>query len=120
MQFVNSSKRLIHLLLIYPHKVIVIGKHGICSLIVWLGRLVSCPVFSNSKQFFSSLSGRALQIGCKSNVKESASKKMVQRVMAMLPALTDSFIWGGESTPVDMDLKNPVEGSGHSRWHLGH
>ena len=36
------------------------------------------------------------------------------------PALTDSLIWGGESTPVDFDLKNPVEGSGHDRWHLGH
>ena len=46
--------------MIYLHKVIVIGKHGICSLIVWLGRLVSCPVFSNSKQFFSSLSSRSV------------------------------------------------------------
>ncbi len=25
------------------------------------------------------------------------------------PALTDSSIWGSESTPVDLDLKSPAE-----------
>ena len=30
---------------------IAIGKRGICSLIVWLGRWIICPVFSNFKQF---------------------------------------------------------------------
>ncbi len=35
----------------------IIEKHGICSLVVWTGRWVSCPVFSNSMQFFSSPRG---------------------------------------------------------------
>ena len=36
----------------------------------------------------------------------------------MQTVLEDSSIWGGESTPVDLDLKNPAERSGHG-WHLG-
>ena len=71
---------LIHLLLIYPHKVIFIGKHGICSLIVWLGRLGSCPVFYFSKQFFSSISG---SIANWMPIK-SVSKKLVETVLVLL------------------------------------
>ncbi len=55
-----TSLRLIHLLLIYVQKykkVIIIGKHVIYTLIVWPGRWVSCPVFSNYEQFFSLLNG---------------------------------------------------------------
>jgi hypothetical protein len=119
MQFVCSSLRLIHLLLIYPHMVIAIGKHGICSLIVWLDRLVSCPVFSNSQQFFSLLSGSIanwMPIKCQ----RVSDREVGANYKGPGPAVTDSLIWGGESTPVDFDLKNPVEGSGHDRWHLGH
>ncbi len=61
----------------------VIVKHGICSLIVWPGRWVSCPVFSDSKQIYSSPRDR-LKIGCQSSVKETASKKLVQRVLVLL------------------------------------
>ena len=36
------------------------------------------------------------------------------------PALANSSIWVGESTPVDLDLKNPAaERSGHG-WHFVH
>jgi hypothetical protein len=54
--FCLSGLRLIHLLL-YTHKVTIIGKHGICSLNVGPGRWVSYPVFFDSKQIFKLLSG---------------------------------------------------------------
>ena len=49
------------------------------------------------------------------------SRVSEQEVGAKGPGLTlvDSSIWGGESTPLDLDLKNSAERSGH-RWHLDH
>jgi hypothetical protein len=47
--FAFSSPRLIYLLL-YKCNRIIIGQHRICSLIVWPGKWVSCPVFSSSNQ----------------------------------------------------------------------
>ncbi len=90
----------------YPH----IGKHGIwsCSLIVWLGRWVSCPVFSTSNQFFSLLSNK-IENWMPVSIRESASEKLVQRVLVLLSALADSSIWGVESTPLDLESKNPAE-----------
>ncbi len=75
-------------------------------LIVSLGRWVSCPVFSNSKQFFSLPRGSIenwMQIKCQRVSKQKVGAKGPD------PALADSSIWGGESTPVDLDLKNPAE-----------
>jgi hypothetical protein len=120
MQFVYISLRLIHLLLIYPHKVIIIGKHGVCSLIVWFGQLVSCPVFSNSKQFFSSLSDSIANWMPISKLDANQVSEQEAGGNGPGPALMDSLKWGGESTPVDLDLKNSTKRSGHSRWHLDH
>jgi hypothetical protein len=67
---------------------------------------VSCPVFSDSRQFFSLLRGNIenwMPIKC-----QRASKQEVG-AEGSGPALVDSSIKGGESTPVDLDLKNPPE-----------
>jgi len=96
--------------------VIIIGKHGIYSLIVWPGRWVSCPVLFNSNQIFSLLSGNIknwMPIKCQRVGEQEVGAKGPD------PALMDSSIWGSESTPVDLDLKNTLERSGHG-WHLGH
>jgi len=107
MHFVFSSLRLICLLL-YIQGYCHIGKHRIwiCSLIVWLGRWAICPVFSTSNQFFSLLSDN---IENWMPVKYQRVSK--REVGAKHPgsALADSSIWGGEFTPGDLDLKNPVE-----------
>ncbi len=63
---------------------IIIGDHGICSLIVWPVRQAGCPVFSNLPNF-SACQRAALKIGYQSSVKESESKKrLVQRVLVLL------------------------------------
>ena len=99
--------------------VIAIGKHGICSLIVWLDRSVSCPVFSNAQQFFSLLCG-SISSWMSIKIQRVSEQEVGANYKGSGPALMDSLIWGGESAPVDLDLKNPMEGSGHNRWHLGH
>ncbi len=83
-----------------------IGKHGSCSLIVWPGRWVSCPVFSTSKQFFSLPRGSIenwMPIKCQRVSEQEVGTNGLGR------ALVDSSIWGSEFTPVGLDLKNPAE-----------
>ena len=77
---------------------------------------VSFPVLFNSKPFFSLLSG-----SIKNYMLIKYRRVSEQEVGAKGPglALVDSSIWGGESTPLDLDLKNSAERSGH-RWHLDH
>jgi hypothetical protein len=65
-------------------KVIVIEKHGIFCLIVWLGKLVLASPSYLILSHFSACSVAALKIGCPSSIEESASKKLVQRVLVLL------------------------------------
>jgi hypothetical protein len=56
-------------------------------------------------QFFSSLRGSIenwMPIKCQRLSKQEVGAE------ASGPAMADSSIWGSESTPVDLDLKNPV------------
>ena len=105
--FSAQHLRIIHLLL-YRHKVIGIGKHGICSLIVWSGRWVGCPIFSNSNQLFSLLSG-SNGIWMPVKYQRVSEQEVGAKGPGSALALAESSIWGGESTPVDLDLKNPAE-----------
>ncbi len=57
---------------------------------------------------FSACPGAALKFGYQSSVKESESeKKLVKKNPG--PALAESSIRGGESTHVDLDLKNSAK-----------
>ena len=66
------------------YKVIVIEKHGIFCLIVWSGKLVLAALSYLILSHFSACSVAALKIGCPSSIEESASKKLVQRVLILL------------------------------------
>ncbi len=107
-----SSPSLIHLLL-YMFKVIVLGKHGVYSLIFSMGRLVRCPVFFNSKQFSSLPRG---SIESWMPIVRSASEKLVQRFLVLLwrilqhgvvSPLLWTWTWGTQQR------------SGHN-WHYGY
>ena len=77
-----SSLRLIHLLL-YTYKVLPLGSVGFAPwLSGWAGGLSvqSFLILSNFQQFSACLAA-ALKIGCQSSVKESVSKKVVQRIL---------------------------------------
>ncbi len=59
---------------------------------------------------FSACPGAALKFGYQSSVKESESeKKLVQKNPGPALVVVESSILGGESTHVDLDLKNSVE-----------
>ncbi len=73
---------------------------------VWPGRWVSCPFFSNSKQFFSLSRGSSenwIPIKCQRVSEQGDGAKDPG------PARVDNSIWGGGFTPVELDLKNPAE-----------